>query len=257
MFIQLDDHSRLRAEEIAQALKQDLSLHIFGRETAVFGCACGGTHNGRAEVIDIEFPSLLGEAAHNIAMWSRWAVRVKEKCSAVSPYTLSLSDFIEKSRLYAIFRKAFQGIDVTVEMPTILFRSGQRELTGESSHRHGFTAGDEVLVIHPGESKYVQPFSAVSESCWESAKLSIIVSEPESLPQITFDIDPSRRHKPVVSDNREYFGGDIGVSNLLTVFVAEGTTRRDRLFPVARLIAYDASTHAHTFELARDVEELH
>lgn len=255
MDILLDDSKRQLAESVAEALKQELLALVLGRETDAYGCACGGRHNGRAEAIDIAYPGAFGDEAYNIGMWTRWSVTLKEKCTSISPYSMPLSDFVEKSRLFTMFRTAFRDVGVPVEMPAVFFRSGLKELTNASSQRHGFTGNERILVIQPGQSKYVRPTSDVSHSCWESARLTIMIPQPESLPVVTFDVDSSWLHKPVIRDNREYFGAEVGVANLLTVHVGEGVSRKDNFYPVARLISYDAASHEHSFELAEGVEE--
>jgi len=251
---QINENTRFRAADAAEHLKQRILPLVMGQQRPAFGCSRDANHTGYAEAEDVVYPDVDADGSPKIGLWRQWSVVMRERGQAAPSHSLSVADFLPKTQLFAMFREAFAGIDVPVELPVVQILSGKNALTTEFSHKRGFTGARRVVVVRTGETCLLRPEST-DASLWADATINVSTSGNDDEPLVSVTIDREFIHvtTSAASNSRRYLGGKSGADNLLTFVAAEGANEKDARVPLARLIAFDHATGEHSFELAEGV----
>lgn len=250
----MDESTRFHAAHAAANLKQRLLPHVLGQQRPAFSCPCDANHTGYAEAVDVIHPDVEATDGDKIGLWGQWSVVMRERAHDTASHTLSIGEFVSKTELFAMFREAFAGIDLPVELPIVQILSGQHDLPSVFSRKRGFTGGNLVVVVRPGEACFLR---ATDEGAlWSDATIFVNDAAHDDEPTISIKIDGALKHLDADSaeGSRRYLGGRSGAGNLLTFVVAEGAQEKDVRVPLARLIDFDPRTGEHTFELAEGIE---
>jgi hypothetical protein len=246
----VDESTRFRAAQAAANLKERLLPMVLGQQRPAFSCPCDANHTGYAEAFDVVHPDV--DVDGKVGLWRQWSVVMRERAHAMPSHCLSISDFVSKTELFAMFRQAFAGIDVPLELPVVQILSGQ-QLPSVFSRKRGFTGAELVVVVRSGQACSLRP--ADEGALWSDATIRVEQAADDDEPVLSVTIDSTFKHvdASLSEGSRRYLGGQSGADNLLTFVVAEGVQEKDVRVPLARLIEFDPATGEHTFELAEGV----
>lgn len=255
----------LKAREAAEELKQQLLERFGGQHCRGWSCSCGGVGMNASTVVDIDYPGSAGleDYPEMVGLWSHWTVDGKETGSGQTGSVGNVSGFVPIAELYALFRNIFEPIGVPVEHPlagAYFDRPDPRygDLAAKAGRR--FTPSGRTVVVRPGSPQYVQPIGDRSQSTWLNAELRVEEAVEDRVDQgflMACNVDPFGVHYSTWAGGRAgssyVLGRDEGVQDMVTFYV-DISAVRDIYAPMARLVAYDATTGAHTFELDAAVE---
>ena len=249
----MDESTRFRAAHAAANLKQRLLPLVLGQQRPAFSCPCDANHTGYAEAADVIHPDVEAVDGHTIGLWRQWSVVMRERAHSASSHSLSIGEFVSKTELFAMFRAAFAGINLPVELPVVQILSGQHDLPSVFSRKRGFTGGDLLVTVRPGDACFFR--SADEGALWSDATIFVNAAANDDEPTISITIDGALKHveADTAKSSRRYLGGRSGADNLLTFVVAEGAQEKDVRVPLARLIDFDPRTGEHTFQLAEGI----
>ena len=260
MITKIDRETLNRADEAAAALKAQLLERVIGQTREGWKCGCGQCGCGRAEAVGIRYNGPDSQYSDMIGLFHHWSVLMREIGSNPSngySYSCCITDFIPASELYPLFRSVFGPIGVPVDHPHAQAQSDNSSIFG-NSHNRVFTPSGRTVVVIEGEPVFVRPTGDLSKAVFEAAEIRVDSDLPgytEKGPLSACNVDPFGVHYgrcPThgLDCGQRYFAGARGVLDQSTFYL---NVDRGHV-PVARLVAFNATTGAHTYELDESAE---
>jgi hypothetical protein len=285
--IQQIRESQFRAEQAAHLLKAQLMARIAGNRVCAMSCSCGTIDNGKSEddnfieygeseVVDI----VCGRSTdvELIGMWKGWTIALKEIGKNGRNFSVNISRVIPSTELYPMFRNAFEPLGMPVNHPFVnTYAVGplppfSDDFEEESKKGSEFSPSGRLVVVKEGIPIYVQPSSDLTKSVWLNAELRVdsqVKVFPNQGPLMVCNIDPfciryAQKPFDTFESSQRNGAGAEGVQKKLTYFVRIPRVlghnskipgnAQESYCPIARLVAYDAASGAHIFELDQSVE---
>ncbi len=244
-YLLLNAQDRIRAIEAGQTLKEELEQLLVGKEHR----SLLGDPKAKSHVVSVEMPQF----SPVFGFFSVWSCLMKEETSGAS-FRLSITSFIDSSSLYGMFRKAFNGLKVRLEIPFVDLGVYPPVQAYELSIPKFVTDGKKV-VIGPDKPAFVRPVGADLEcTSWVNAELRIDLADSNLNWHIICHVDALEfgQDRGRVKGNYHRFGDKKGLSFFLEI--NEGASKRKSYTPIARIEDVNTENGWVRLELARGVE---
>jgi len=236
---------------VAKVLQQDLLDRVRGCRVPAWRCSCGACSGGPSAVTGLRIPT---EYPYQIAMWSLWSCD-KTGDDGAPEGLESLSRFISWAELFPLFRNRFAGIPVRVDHPyaQLLYDGG-----GTGGAEHTFVQSGRYVTVHSGNGVQVRPTGELGSAVWVNAELRLdtnMVKYANEQPLVACNLDAWSFGQPSGAGAGSYYNvGDVGMLPTFYTRIPRFREEKERLLPVARIVALDTVAQAVTFELDQSVE---
>ncbi len=247
MGTRITPNNALSLDETAEALRAKLLQHVIRckRRSLI--------SSGMVEPVDVTY----SHERHFIGKSYMWFISMKD--GAGEQYSVSINSMFTAGELLLIFRNAFGRFGVPLDHAQAQ-AFYDKPNAGVGVKVHDFTPGKTVVVTE-GLPVFVRPKGDLTASVWVNAELRIesLGSGDDRNLGIRCNVDtlsPQTGYRIRLPDawgNRS-LGGDASVEKKLTFFVSVLSPGNYTYLPIARLVAHDPVTRAHTFVLDDSVK---